>query len=79
MAWSPQQDIALKKVEVWFREYKLKRGKGVKQYFYLAGFAGVGKTTLAKHFAENVNGDVAFGAFSGKAALVPEQYIVLCM
>jgi exodeoxyribonuclease-5 len=38
--------------------------------FYLAGYAGTGKTTLAKHFAEGLNGTVCFCAFTGKAALV---------
>ncbi len=38
--------------------------------FRLFGYAGTGKTTLAKKIAEGVEGDVAFGAFTGKAALV---------
>ena len=38
--------------------------------FYLGGYAGTGKTELAKHFAEGVDGMVAFGAFTGKATLV---------
>jgi ATP-dependent exoDNAse (exonuclease V) alpha subunit len=29
-----------------------------------------GKTTLAKHIAEGVDGEVVFGAYTGKAALV---------
>lgn len=40
------------------------------QVFYLAGYAGTGKTTLAKSLAEGVTGKVLFGAFTGKAALV---------
>lgn len=39
------------------------------QVFYLAGYAGTGKTTIAKHLAEDA-GTVIFGAFTGKAALV---------
>jgi len=62
--WSPQQDDALKAVRDWLRN------PGGKQWFYLAGYAGTGKTTLAKHLAEGVDGDVLFGAFTGKAALV---------
>jgi len=62
--WSPQQDAALKAVRDWLRN------PGGKQWFYLAGYAGTGKTTLAKHLAEGVDGDVLFGAFTGKAALV---------
>lgn len=41
--------------------------------FRLFGFAGTGKTTLARIFAENVEGHVAFGAFTGKAAYVLRQ------
>ena len=63
MAWSPQQDAALKAVAEWLR-------RGDRQVFRLFGYAGTGKTTLAKHIAEGVDGDVAFGAYTGKAALV---------
>ena len=63
MNWSPQQDAALKAVAAW-----LKQGKP--QIFRLFGYAGTGKTTLARHVAEGIDGDVAFGAFTGKAALV---------
>lgn len=63
MAWSPQQDKALKEVSDW-----LKRGRP--QVFRLFGFAGTGKTTLARHLAKDIDGEVCFGAFTGKAALV---------
>jgi exodeoxyribonuclease-5 len=63
MTWSPQQDQALKAVETW-------RTSRDTRPFYLGGFAGSGKTTLAKHLAEGVKGDVIFAAFTGKAALV---------
>jgi exodeoxyribonuclease-5 len=63
MKWSPQQDAALKAVAEWLR-------RGVPQVFRLFGYAGTGKTTLARHVAEGVEGEVAFGAFTGKAALV---------
>ncbi|MEM1047818.1 MAG: ATP-dependent RecD-like DNA helicase [Pseudomonadota bacterium] len=63
MAWSPQQDEALKAVADW-----LKRPSD--QVFRLFGYAGTGKTTLARHIAEGQDGDVAFGAFTGKAAHV---------
>jgi exodeoxyribonuclease-5 len=61
--WSPQQAGALDAVSEWLRT-------GDRPYFYLAGYAGTGKTTLAKHFAEGVDGHVAFGSFTGKAASV---------
>jgi exodeoxyribonuclease-5 len=63
MDWSPQQDGALKSVARW-----LKAGRP--QVFRLFGYAGTGKTTLARHVAESVDGEVAFAAFTGKAALV---------
>ncbi len=63
MAWSPQQDAALKAVSAWLKE-------GSPQVFRLFGYAGTGKTTLAKQIAEDAPGEVAFGAFTGKAALV---------
>jgi len=34
------------------------------------GYAGTGKTTMARHLAEGVNGRVLFGAYTGKAAYV---------
>jgi exodeoxyribonuclease-5 len=63
MIWSPQQDDALRQVARWL-------DAGSPQIFRLFGYAGTGKTTLARHFAENIEGQVAFGAFTGKAALV---------
>ena len=38
--------------------------------FRLFGYAGVGKTTLARHIAAEADGFVVFAAFTGKAALV---------
>ncbi|MEO0498593.1 MAG: ATP-dependent RecD-like DNA helicase [Pseudomonadota bacterium] len=66
MAFSPQQDDALRAVAEW-----LALPVGSRQpIFRLFGFAGTGKTTLARHIAEDVDGDVQFGAFTGKAAQV---------
>ena len=67
--WSTQQNEALKAVDVWIREYYTSSNPS-KQFFYLGGFAGVGKTTLARHFAEGIDGDTYFGAYTGKASLV---------
>ncbi|MBZ6076756.1 ATP-dependent DNA helicase [Microvirga puerhi] len=63
MSWSPQQDAALKAVSEWLQ-------RGDRPIFRLFGYAGTGKTTLARHIAEGVDGEVAFGAYTGKAALV---------
>jgi exodeoxyribonuclease-5 len=64
MAWSAQQEQALKAVGAWVED------PGAAQVFRLFGYAGTGKTTLARHLAEHVEGEVQFGAFTGKAALV---------
>ncbi|EDQ33700.1 putative Exonuclease V (putative) [Hoeflea phototrophica DFL-43] len=63
MKFSPQQDEALKAVARWLKD-------GRSPVFRLFGYAGTGKTTLAKHFAEHVDGEVLFAAFTGKAAQV---------
>jgi exodeoxyribonuclease-5 len=60
---SPQQDDALLAVSRWMKA-------GHPQVFRLFGFAGTGKTTLARRIAEDVEGDVLFAAFTGKAAQV---------
>lgn len=64
MEWSQQQADALKAVDKWMR------AKRAPQVFRLFGWAGTGKTTLAKHIAEGVDGAVLFAAYTGKAALV---------
>ena len=67
-SFSPEQDAALKAVADWLKD---KPGRGrVPLIFRLFGYAGTGKTTLAKHIAEGVDGKVLFAAFTGKAAMV---------
>ena len=63
MQFSPEQDDALVAVSNWLKQ-------GYPQVFRLFGYAGTGKTTLARHLAEGVDGDVLFAAFTGKAAMV---------
>jgi exodeoxyribonuclease V len=66
--FTPHQDAALKAVAKWLRS---KPGRGrTPQVFRLFGYAGTGKTTLARHLAQGVDGRVSFAAFTGKAALV---------
>src|ERR1700741_4564157 len=66
--FTPHQDSALKAVADWL---KAKPGRnGTPPVFRLFGYAGTGKTTLARHIAEGVEGEVKFAAFTGKAALV---------
>jgi exodeoxyribonuclease V len=64
MNWTSEQDSALSAVADWLG------AKNAPQVFRLFGYAGTGKTTLARHLAEHVDGETAFGAFTGKAALV---------
>src|ERR1700745_2995408 len=66
--FTPHQEQALKAVA---DRLKAKPGRaGTPQVFRLFGYAGTGKTTLARHIAEGVDGEVKFAAFTGKAALV---------
>jgi exodeoxyribonuclease-5 len=66
--FTPHQDEALKAVADWL---KAKPGRnGTPQVFRLFGYAGPGMTTLARHIAEGVDGEVKYAAFTGKAALV---------
>ncbi len=59
-----EQDAALRAVSAW-----LNAGDG-QQVFRLFGYAGTGKTSLARVVAEGVTGDVIFCALTGKAAHV---------
>jgi len=63
MDFSAGQERALSVVNKWLKA-------GDRQVFRLFGYAGTGKTTLARHFAEGVDGEVLFAAFTGKAAQV---------
>ena len=63
MQWTPEQENALMGVSDWMKDPS-------RQVLKLFGYAGTGKTTLAKHFAEGVGGQVLFGAYTGKAASV---------
>jgi exodeoxyribonuclease V len=63
--FTPHQDAALKAVSQW-----LKAGRSRAPIFRLFGFAGTGKTTLARHLAAGVDGKVLYAAFTGKAACV---------
>lgn len=64
MEWSPQQAAALLKIKHWARD------KSAPQVLRVFGFAGSGKTTMAKEVANDVEGQVLYMTFTGKAALV---------
>ena len=61
MNWSPQQSGAIDAVSRWL--------KTDQQVLRLFGYAGTGKTTLAKHLTQGA-GNVYFAAYTGKAASV---------
>jgi exodeoxyribonuclease-5 len=63
MQWSTQQSQAIDLVARWLK-------KKEPQVCRLFGYAGTGKSTLARYLAEGVSGLVVYGAFTGKAALV---------
>lgn len=58
-----EQDLAAVAVNRWLKECD-------KQVFHLFGYAGTGKTFIAKYIAENVEGEVIFCAFTWKAVQV---------
>jgi hypothetical protein len=64
ISWSPQQETAIKAVNKWLCD------RSSPQVFRLFGYAGTGKTTLAKHLVQDVSGRVLYAAFTGKASLV---------
>lgn len=66
MLWNREQQQALDKVGRWIRSPS-------EQVFRLFGYAGTGKTTLARHLAATADGLVLFAAFTGKAAHVLQR------
>lgn len=72
MMWGAQQSAALQGVSGWYSRCRAEMARGErlsKPFYCVFGFAGTGKTSLAKSFAEGVRNPV-FGAFTGKAALM---------
>lgn len=65
LEFSPIQEQEIKKIISWF-----KGPKKDKPFYYLAGYAGTGKTTLAKYIEKELGVTVLYGAYTGKAALV---------
>ncbi len=63
MTWTPQQAKALDLCAEWLK-------KPDEPVFRLFGYAGTGKTTLARHLAATQDGLTLFAAYTGKAASV---------
>lgn len=64
---SSKQDEAVYKIDKWYNN------QPEKQVFKMFGYAGTGKTTLAKHIAEKLGCKVMYAAFTGKAAYVLQE------
>ncbi|MBM0274113.1 ATP-dependent DNA helicase [Micromonospora tarensis] len=64
LEFAPQQTEAIDRISDWYRA-------GDQQVFRLFGYAGTGKTTLARHIVEQLGARrVLYAAFTGKAAYV---------
>ena len=63
LSLSDSQQDAVDLVDTWHTH-------GSEQVFHLFGYAGTGKTTIAKHIASRIDGPVGFAAYTGKAASV---------
>ena len=61
--WSSEQRDALDRIADWC-------DRSEQQVFYLSGFAGTGKTTLAREVARHAGGDATFTSFTGRACAV---------
>lgn len=64
-SFGPQQDVGILCVSQW-----LKNDTKNKPVFWLFGHAGTGKTTIARYLASEIDGEVCFAAFTGKASLM---------
>ncbi|MDG4798957.1 AAA family ATPase [Micromonospora sp. WMMD980] len=61
--FAPQQEEAIRRITDWYAD-------GDSQVFRLFGYAGTGKTTLARHIVEGLGVSALYAAFTGKAAYV---------
>ncbi len=69
MEFSPQQAVALEKGRDWLRAWAEKPSRD-RQIFRVFGYAGTGKTTIARHLVKDTGLEAAYGAYTGKAAMV---------
>lgn len=65
--WSPQQEEALRGTAHWMKD---PHGS---QVYYVAGYAGTGKTTLAKTLVGDSGENWLFAAYTGKASYILRQ------
>ena len=69
MQFSPQQEEAVNKASNWLKQCNSEQTLS-QPYFYLAGYAGTGKSTLAEHLSNLQDKPTCYAAFTGKAAKV---------
>lgn len=67
LVWTSQQDAVLRDATRWVADRK------APQVLYIAGFAGTGKSTLAKALVESAKRTWLYAAYTGKSALVMRQ------
>ena len=67
-SFAPQQVSAINAVGRWLRH-----DTSSQQIFRLFGYAGTGKTTIARHVAGCQDGNIVYTAFTGKAALMMQR------
>lgn len=75
MHWSPQQVEGLDGAAKWLAACRSEMRAGMRlsrPIYRMFGYAGTGKTTLAKHLAGDLK-SVAYAAFTGKAALMMQR------
>jgi exodeoxyribonuclease-5 len=65
LTWSSQQLAALEAIDTWLNQR-------TKPWFYLSGYAGTGKSTIAAEIGRRYR-KVVFGAYTGKAAAVMRE------
>jgi exodeoxyribonuclease-5 len=73
MELSPGQVVAYDKANAWLQEVRNSPAAlKAKPFFYIGGYAGTGKSTIANKVTENVPNKL-FGTFTGKAASVLQK------
>lgn len=71
--WSPQQVEGIAVARGWLMQCaaEIRQGRRLSQpILRIFGFAGTGKTTIARHLADGADGPTCYCAFTGKAALM---------
>lgn len=73
LKWSPQQVEGIRVAGGWLLQCaaELRQGRRLSQpILRIFGYAGVGKTSIARHLADGADGYTCYAAFTGKAALM---------